>query len=363
MVIIEDLEATAPSIHQHYSDEVSLAVRSALTDAELFISYNMPAKALGPLVAALPMAPNDLRLNQRLAALHTRASRFAEAALCCRTLQRVYSEADHPDEATRYGELAERYEERTSIRVPGVSGDEAPTSLDAALPISASNVSSLQSDEAEIEVPEFSIEEGSRRSQRTRGRHPKPRLRLQPLLLGRRLASTKPKAEPAEFAVADESSSAPAEAPAASEIDLSSEWDDAITVEAEAPAAETADSEVASHGSHETAESDQGHRDRRRDPVSIFLMACRRKPWQRWPSFKLLPATRRNSMRFAPKSKPLFNRPRKKRQPNRRWKSSQPAIFRLSKLRWKKLRVEEVYEPPVAAAHAIEVPAARLSGC
>ncbi len=161
VVIIEDLEATAPSIHQHYSDEVSLAVRSALTDAELFISYNMPAKALGPLVAALPMAPNDLRLNQRLAALHTRASRFAEAALCCRTLQRVYSEADHPDEATRYGELAERYEERTSIRVPGVSGDEAPTSLDAALPISASSVSSLQSDEAEIEVPEFSIEEGS----------------------------------------------------------------------------------------------------------------------------------------------------------------------------------------------------------
>src|SRR6201997_3399519 len=121
VVIIEDLEATAPSIHQHYSDEVSLAVRSALTDAELFISYNMPAKALGPLVAALPMAPNDFRLNQRLAALHTRASRFADAALCCRTLQHIYSDADHPDEATRYGELAQRYEERTSIQVPGAS--------------------------------------------------------------------------------------------------------------------------------------------------------------------------------------------------------------------------------------------------
>src|SRR5579863_6570183 len=50
VVLIDDLEATAPSIHQHYSDEVALAVRSALTDAELFISYNMPAKALGPLV-------------------------------------------------------------------------------------------------------------------------------------------------------------------------------------------------------------------------------------------------------------------------------------------------------------------------
>ena len=81
VVLIDDLEATAPSVHQHYSDEVALAIRSALTDAELFISYNMPAKALGPLVGALPMAPNDLRLNQRLAALHTRAGRFAEAGM------------------------------------------------------------------------------------------------------------------------------------------------------------------------------------------------------------------------------------------------------------------------------------------
>ena len=87
VVIVDELEATAPSVHQHYSDEVSLAVRSALTDAELFISYNMPTKALGPLVAALPQAPNDLRLNQRLAALHTRAGRFTEAGVCCRTLQ------------------------------------------------------------------------------------------------------------------------------------------------------------------------------------------------------------------------------------------------------------------------------------
>src|SRR5580692_4044550 len=114
VVLIDDLEATAPSVHQHYTDEIALAIRSALTDAELFISYNMPGKALGPLLGALPLAPTDLRVNQRLAALHTRAGRFAEAAVCCRTLQSVYSEADHPEEASRYKELAERYEERTS---------------------------------------------------------------------------------------------------------------------------------------------------------------------------------------------------------------------------------------------------------
>src|SRR5258708_5339467 len=72
--ITNELQPAAPSIHQHYSDEISLSIRSALTDAELFISYNMPAKGLGPLIAALPQAPHDLRLNQRLAAVRRSAA-------------------------------------------------------------------------------------------------------------------------------------------------------------------------------------------------------------------------------------------------------------------------------------------------
>ena len=112
-VMVDELEATAPAIDQHYPDSTSLAIRSALTDADLFISYNMPGKALVPLLAALPQAPRDVRLNQRLAALHTRAERFAEAAVCCRTLESAYSDAGYPDEAVRYGELASKYEERT----------------------------------------------------------------------------------------------------------------------------------------------------------------------------------------------------------------------------------------------------------
>src|SRR5215471_110051 len=150
VVLIDDLEATAPSIHQHYSDEVALAVRSALTDAELFISYNMPAKALGPLMAALPLAPNDLRVNQRLAALHTRAGRFAEAAVCCRTLQNIYSEAEHPDEATRYAELAERYEERSSTPSHRDMSEESHIFLDAPAAVA---------EPSESEVAEFAIEE------------------------------------------------------------------------------------------------------------------------------------------------------------------------------------------------------------
>ena len=138
-VMIDELEATAPIIEQQYPDKVAIAIRSALTDADLFVSYNMAAKALVPLVAALPQAPRDVRLNQRLAALHTRAERFAEAAICCRNLEAVYSEAGYPDEAVRYGELARQYEERTGAAHPAQNPSTTPeTSPATAWPGAAS---------------------------------------------------------------------------------------------------------------------------------------------------------------------------------------------------------------------------------
>ena len=229
VVLIDDLEATAPSVHQHYTDEIALAVRSALTDAELFISYNMPAKALGPLVGALPLAPNDLRLNQRLAALHTRAGRFAEAALCCRTLQSVYSDADHPDEASRYGELAERYEERSSAPAPGLHVEEAPIYLDA--PAAPAQAQEPEGDVAEFSIDEAPVEEVAIEEE------PAPAEEAP-------VAQAWPSAAEPEFAVVDESAavSAEPEAPSA-EIDLSSEWDDSLTVETDAPAVEAAEVE------------------------------------------------------------------------------------------------------------------------
>lgn len=211
-VIVDELEATSPAIHQHYSDTVALAVRSALTDAELFISYNMPAKALGPLLAALPQAPSDLRLNQRLAALHTRASRFAEAGACCRTLQSIYSEAGYPDEAARYGDLAHRYEERAAV--------SAPDSV-------AGAVAEVVADTQEV------AENAETASWPT---------------------ASQPAADEAEFAVvSDQTTVEPDTVPATeadaapAEIDLSSEWDDAITIEADDPAAAEVDEAVGAH--------------------------------------------------------------------------------------------------------------------
>ncbi|HXM66556.1 MAG TPA: tetratricopeptide repeat protein [Candidatus Acidoferrum sp.] len=208
-IIVDELEGTAPSIHQHYSDAVALAVRSALTDAELFISYNMPAKALGPLMAALPQAPNDLRLNQRLAALHTRAGRFAEAAACCRTLQTLYSDAGYPEEATRYGELADRYHGRSQSHA-------------AADSVRSHAASTAKSASAEVPAADSA---------------PWPSAPPQP-------------AEESEFAVvADQGHTrdqvpAVSEVSAAAEIDLSSEWDDSITIETEAPPAGAVEAEV-----------------------------------------------------------------------------------------------------------------------
>jgi tetratricopeptide (TPR) repeat protein len=110
-LIVEELEATAPMVDQSYPDHLAIAVRSAVTDADLFLSYNLPDKALVPLMGALSQAPRDARVNQRLAALHTRFQQFAKAAACCRTLESVYHDSGYPDEAVRYGELAARYEQ------------------------------------------------------------------------------------------------------------------------------------------------------------------------------------------------------------------------------------------------------------
>jgi len=225
-VMVDELEATCPSVHQHYPDAVSLAVRSALTDAELFISYNMPAKALSPLMAALPQAPSDLRLNQRLAALHTRAERFGEAGVCCRTLQSVYSEAGYPEEATRYGELADRYEQRSA---PSASADSivelaaAPAETDAeeipiAAPTSAPWPSAATQPAEELEfsvVAEENVHPDQEQDQSNQDSQP---------------VNDRP-------AVAESY-------PAPAEIDLSSEWDDDLTIEGEEPAREVAGIEI-----------------------------------------------------------------------------------------------------------------------
>jgi len=170
-VIIEELEATAPVIDQSYPDHVAIAVRSAVTDADLFLSYNLPEKAIVPLLGVLPQAPGDVRLNQRLAALHTRAQRFTEAAVCCRTLESVFHDAGYPDEAVRYGELAARYEQSAEPSAPVAavlpavslpSAKKAASSLPAApWPVAAPPALTPELAEPAPAQPEFEVQEMS----------------------------------------------------------------------------------------------------------------------------------------------------------------------------------------------------------
>jgi len=172
-VIVEELEATAPVIDQSYPDDVAIAVRSAVTDADLFLSYNLPDKAVVPLLGALPQAPRDVRLNQRLAALHTRFQRFTEAAVCCRTLESVYHDAGYPDEAVRFGELAARYEQNaeaapltsnlmastlTASSAHAIASSAAAASV-APVPWPTAAPAASSHEIAAVAHPEFAIEE------------------------------------------------------------------------------------------------------------------------------------------------------------------------------------------------------------
>ncbi|MGD1214027.1 MAG: tetratricopeptide repeat protein [Terriglobales bacterium] len=199
-VIVEELEATAPVIEQSYPDHVAIAVRSAVTDADLFLSYNLPDKAVVPLLGALPLAPRDARLNQRLAALHTRFQRFTEAAVCCRTLESVYHDAGYPDEAVRYGELAARYEQ---------SAEAAPSA--AAPATAASSVAAPPAARSAAEVP------------------PEPWPMAAPAASDHEIAAA---AHP-EFAIQELAVHAPSDT-----HDLSSEWEHSLSVDEHAPAAE-----------------------------------------------------------------------------------------------------------------------------
>lgn len=116
--MVDELEPVTAVVSQEYSDELATAIHAALTDSELFDSYNVPVKAITPLESVLPLAPKDIRLNQRLASLYARTGRLAKAASCCHVLEEVYRIAGFKNEAGQYREMAARYEEKAGFLAP-----------------------------------------------------------------------------------------------------------------------------------------------------------------------------------------------------------------------------------------------------
>jgi tetratricopeptide (TPR) repeat protein len=140
---VEELNINAPEVDQAYNEEVAAEVQRLVTETDLFVSYNLAPKAVEPLEAALAKVPNDLRINQRLAALYVRAGRLREAAECCRRVQDVYVKAGFNDSAEQYGEAANKYAERAGEAAPVAAAATQPGAGHAEMDLSGEWESSL----------------------------------------------------------------------------------------------------------------------------------------------------------------------------------------------------------------------------
>ena len=127
-LMLDELEG-APAVAQEYSRDVAEEITSALTDSELFASYNVPEKAVVPLEKVLSKAPNDVRVRQRLAALYARLGRFADAAACCKVLAEVHTVAGNTDQAKQFRDIGARYEQQAGGAAPSAAAIAIETPL------------------------------------------------------------------------------------------------------------------------------------------------------------------------------------------------------------------------------------------
>ena len=241
--MVEELDETATPVRQSYDPPTEKAIESALTDAELYVSYNVPSKAIPPLEAALPLAPQDVNLNQRLASLYARAERYGDAARMYQNLSKIYEELGHPTEAAKYLEAAKKFALRapatstpaTPIAPPTAKAPAAKTSWppmpEEATPVAPPEPVADAPVEPEIQaapsVQEFSFDAADM------GAEPESAASapIEPV------STLPPPAEINLEPVAMDSPPPGAASPEAAEIDISNEWEDMIEVEQEEPAA------------------------------------------------------------------------------------------------------------------------------
>ncbi len=226
--MVEELEHAAPAIHQSYDTQVERSIEAALTDAELFVSYNVPLKAIAPLEKALPLAPRDVNLNQRLATLYVRAERYVDAVRACKILSTVYREAGHGGEAARYEEAAEKYAEQAAKSGSAVTVEEiqipAAAPVQPAPPIPESLAPTVQEFILDNPVEEPAGFVGAAISDLPSATEHASSAQEEGTVSGFGLDFEVPLEPPASPQLAHE-------------IDLSSEWEDMLTVEQETPPA------------------------------------------------------------------------------------------------------------------------------
>ncbi len=130
--MVEELENAQSDVQQIYPNDLREAIQAALTDAELFDSYNLPLKAIGPLEEVAKRAPYDVQVNRRMVVLYSRTSRLAEAAHCCAILHKVYSLAGNSEQSRQFAEAMQTYASSANIPLPHAELTEEQACLKAA---------------------------------------------------------------------------------------------------------------------------------------------------------------------------------------------------------------------------------------
>src|SRR5882724_4019618 len=241
--MVEELDESATPVRQSYDPPTEKAIESALTDAELYVSYNVPSKAIPPLEAALPLAPQDVNLNQRLASLYARAERYGDAARMYQNLSKIYEELGHPTEAAKYLEAAKKFALRapatatpvTPIAPPTAKAPAAKTSWPpkpqeawpVAPPEPVADAAVEPEAQAAPSVQEFSFDAADMVAEPESAASAP----MEPV------STLPPPAEINLEPVATDAPPARAAVPEAAEIDISNEWEDMIEVEQEERAA------------------------------------------------------------------------------------------------------------------------------
>lgn len=101
----------------HSDSENISEVDTALLDADLFLKYQAPEKAINRLRTALELSPRSIPLRERLREVAVKHKNAAEAARQCLALASLYIERDDFDDA--YDRLLEAKELDPRINIAG----------------------------------------------------------------------------------------------------------------------------------------------------------------------------------------------------------------------------------------------------
>lgn len=161
-LFVEEIDSALPPMPD-YPAPLLEKISNALTDAELFESYNKPQQAVQPLESILQQAPQDVRINQRLVSVYGKVGRLEDAARCCDTLKHVFLHAEMETEAHQWAEMAARF--RHQAGVPAVEEVEAPLEFPVApaTPAAAAETTEITAEAfatAATELPAMPLEPG-----------------------------------------------------------------------------------------------------------------------------------------------------------------------------------------------------------